>query len=169
MASQSIDESSANAAITLRPVGPDDEAFLLALYASTRAAEMAMVPWSDEQREAFVKMQFAGQQAHYQKTYPAASHQIMLSGDRPVGRLYVARLADQIRIIDITVMPLERNRGIGTLALKELIAEGDQAGKVVTIYVENYNPSLSLFERLKFRTVEQQGFHLLLEWSGSPV
>jgi ribosomal protein S18 acetylase RimI-like enzyme len=162
---QLTDQSSAKPSITLRPVGPDDEAFLLALYASTRAAEMAMVPWSDEQREAFVKMQFAGQQAHYQKTYPAASHQVLLSSDRAVGRLYVARLADEIRIIDITVMPLERNRGIGTLTLKELLAEGKKAGKVVRIYVENYNPSLGLFERLNFKPVEQQGFYLLLEWT----
>lgn len=160
---QLTDQSSATPAIALRPVAPDDEAFLLALYASTRAAEMAMVPWSDEQREAFVKMQFAGQQAHYQKKYPAASQQIMMS-DHPIGRLYVARLADQIRIIDITVTPLERNRGMGTLALRELMAEGEQTGKGVTIYVESYSPSLSLFERLNFKTIEQEGFHLLLEW-----
>jgi GNAT superfamily N-acetyltransferase len=166
--SQLTDQTSATPAIALRPVGPDDEAFLLALYASTRAAEMAMVPWTDEQREAFVKMQFAGQQAHYQKTYPAAMHQILLANDRAVGRLYVARLADEIRIIDLTVMPDERNRGIGTLALGELIAEGKQVGKVVRIYVENYSPSLSLFERLNFKPVEQQGFYLLLEWSRSP-
>ena len=164
MNSQLTDQTSARPAIALRPVGPDDEDFLLALYASTRAAEMAMVPWSDEQRDAFVKMQFAGQQAHYQKKYPAASHQIMLSDDRPIGRLYVARLADQIRIIDITVTPLERNRGIGTLELRELMAEGEQTGKGVTIYVESYSPSLSLFERLNFKTIEQEGFHLLLEW-----
>lgn len=168
MDSQLTDQTSATPAIALRPVGPDDEAFLLALYASTRAAEMAMVPWTDEQREAFVKMQFAGQQAHYQKTYPAAMHQILLANDRAVGRLYVARLADEIRIIDLTVMPDERNRGIGTLALGELIAEGKQVGKVVRIYVENYSPSLSLFERLNFKPVEQQGFYLLLEWSRSP-
>jgi RimJ/RimL family protein N-acetyltransferase len=163
--SQLTDQSSAIPSIALRPVGPDDEAFLLALYASTRIAEMAMVPWSDEQREAFVKMQFAGQQAHYEKAYPAASHQIMVSDNRPIGRLYVARLADQIRIIDITVTPLERNRGIGTLALRELMAEGGRTGKGVTIYVESYSPSLSLFERLNFKTIEQQGFHLLLEWT----
>jgi ribosomal protein S18 acetylase RimI-like enzyme len=161
--SQLTDQTSAMPAIALRPVGPDDEAFLLALYASTRAAEMAMVPWSDEQREAFVKMQFAGQQAHYKKTYPAASHQILLSNGRAVGGLYVARLADEIRIIDLTVMPGERNSGIGTLALEELIAEGKQVGKVVRIYVENYSSSLSLFERLNFKPIEQQGFYLLLE------
>jgi RimJ/RimL family protein N-acetyltransferase len=165
--SQLTDQTSATSAIALRPVGLHDEAFLLALYASTRAAEMAMVPWTDEQREVFVKMQFAGQQAHYQKTYPAASHQIIVSDDRPIGRLYVARLADQIRIIDITVTPLERNRGIGTLALRELMAEAGKTGKGVTIYVESYSPSLSLFERLNFQTIEQQGFHLLLEWKPS--
>jgi GNAT superfamily N-acetyltransferase len=162
--SQSTDQSSATPSVAFRPVRPDDDAFLLELYATTRADEMAMVPWTDEQRQSFVRMQFSGQQEHYQKTYPAASHQIILSTGHPVGRLYVARLAEEIRIVDITLLPRERNRGIGTFSLKGLVEEAEQTGKVVRIYVENYNPSLSLFERLNFKPVEQHGIHLLLEW-----
>ena len=165
MDTQSIDRPSAATLTTFRPVRPDDDDFLFRLYATTRANEMAMVPWTDEQREAFVRMQFAGQQQHYQKTYWSATHEIILSNNQPVGRLYVARLEEEIRIIDITVMPVERNRGIGTFSLKGLMDEAEQARKVVRIYVENYNPSLSLFERLGFKTVQQQGFHLLLEWT----
>ena len=112
MNTQSPDQTSA-AQTTFRPVGPDDDTFLLELYASTRANEMAMVPWTDEQREAFVRMQFAGQQQHYQETYPSATHEIILSNNQPVGRLYVARLEEEIRIVDITVVPVERNRGVG--------------------------------------------------------
>jgi hypothetical protein len=162
---QSIDRPSAAISTTFRPVRPDDDDFLFALYATTRADEMAMVPWTDEQREAFVRLQFAGQQQHYQKTYPSATHEIILSNNQPVGRLYVARLEEEIRIIDITIMLVERNRGVGTFSLKGLMDEAEQASKVVRIYVENYNPSLSLFERLNFKAVQQQGFHLLLEWS----
>jgi len=161
---QSPDQTSA-AQTTFRPVGPDDDTFLLELYATTRADEMTMVPWTDEQREAFVRMQFAGQQQHYQETYPSATHEIILSNNQPVGRLYVARLDEEIRIVDITVMPVERNRGVGTFSIKGLMDEAENARKVVRIYVENYNPSLNLFERLNFKAVQQQGFHILLEWS----
>jgi len=165
--SQPTDQSPATSSIKLRPVGPDDYAFLLEVYASTRADEMALVPWTAEQRQAFVKMQFAGQQEHYQKTFPTASHQIILSGGRPVGRLYVARLEQEIRIVDITLLPPERNAGIGSSLLSELLDEAGRVGKVVRIYVENFNPSLRLFERLNFEPVEQHGIHLLLEWSSN--
>src|ERR1044071_661537 len=100
--------------ITLRPVGPDDHEFLIEVYASTRAEELALVPWSSEQRDMFVRSQFAAQQEHYAQKYPAASHDIILFESRPVGRLYVARLDQEIRIIDITLLPAERNVGIGT-------------------------------------------------------
>ena len=165
MDSQTTDQTPATSSITCRPVGPDDHAFLLEVYASTRADEMALVPWNDDQQQAFVKMQFAGQQEHYQKTYPAANHHIILSNGRPVGRLYVARLEQEIRIVDITLLPPERNAGIGSSLLSDLVDEAGRMGKVVRIYVENYNPSLRLFERLNFKPVEQHGIHLLLEWS----
>ena len=170
MNSQPIDQSPGDqgpeiTSVTFRPVGPEDGAFLLELYASTRAEEMAMVPWTDEQREAFVKMQFTAQQDHYREAFPNASREIILSHGRPVGHRYVARLEKEIRIVDITVAPAERNCGIGTFSLGELLKEAKRIGKVVRIFVENYNPSLRLFERLGFRQVEEHGVHLLLEWS----
>lgn len=165
---QSSDQSPATSTITLRPVGPDDEAFLIELYATTRAEELAMVPWSPEQQQAFVRMQFTAQQAEYQQKYPAATHEIILSSGRPVGHLYVARMDHEIRIIDITVMPQERNGGIGTFSLRELLTEAACTGKVVRIYVESYNLSRRLFERLSFKQVEEHGIHLLLEWSPTP-
>lgn len=162
---QSPDQSAATATITFRSVGPDDAELLLALYASTRAEEMAMVPWTSEQQQAFISMQFAARQAEYQQKYPTATHQIILAGDRPVGHLQVARLEGEIRIIDITVTPLERNCGIGTSSLRQLLREAVPTDKAVRIYVENHNPSRRLFERLGFKPVAEHGIHLLLEWS----
>lgn len=163
MSSQSPDPST----ITLRPVAPDDYDFLVEVYGSTRAEEMALVPWTNEQRDAFVRSQFAAQQEHYVKKYPAASHDIIVSNGRPVGRLYVARLDQEIRIIDITLLPVERNAGVGSYLIRRLLDEANRSGKVTRIYVEEFNPSLRLFERLGFSPSEQHGFHLLLQWSGS--
>lgn|ERR1044072_347698 len=149
--------------ITLRPIGPDDNDFLVEVYGSTRAEEMAMVPWTIEQQQAFVRMQFAAQQDHYTKTYPTASYDIIMSGSRPVGRLYVARLDREFRIIDITLLPAERNAGIGSYLLKQLLDEASRAGKVTRIFVEEFNPSRRLFERLNFSLSEQHGMHMLLQ------
>lgn len=153
--------------ITLRRAGEDDYEFLVEVYGSTREAELALVPWNNEQRDAFIRSQFNAQQEHYLKTYPSATHDIIVSNGRPVGRLYVARLDHEIRIIDITLLPAERNVGIGSYLIKQLLDDAKQTGKVTRIYVEEFNPSLRLFQRLGFSPSEQHGIHLLLQWSGS--
>lgn len=155
--------SSESPNVTLRPVGLDDYDFLVEVYGSTRAEEMAMVPWTVEQQQAFVRMQFTAQQDHYTKTYPTASHDIIMSDDRPVGRLYVARLDQEFRIVDITLLPAERNAGIGSYLIKQLLDEANRAGKVTRIFVEEFNPSRRLFERLNFSPSEQHGIHMLLQ------
>src|ERR1041385_9344374 len=149
--------------ITLRPVGADDHEFLVEVYASTRAEELALVPWSSEQQQAFIRSQFAAQQDYYAQKYPAANHDIIVSDNRQVGRLYVARLDHEIRIVDITVLPAERNAGIGSYLLKQLLDEADRTGKVTRIYVENFNPSLALFKKLGFSPTEDDAVYLLMQ------
>lgn len=156
-------ESQVPADITLRPVEADDIDFLIEVYASTRADEMALVPWTDEQRQMFVRSQFMASQEHYAKTYPGARHDVILSNGRRVGRLYVARLDQEMRIIDLTLLPAERNSGIGSYLVQQLIDEAKSVGKLLRIYVEEFNPSLQLFERLGFTRREQQGIHVLME------
>lgn len=151
--------------ISLRRVRPEDEDLLLEIYASTRAEEMALVPWSEEQIQIFVSSQFAAQQWHYTQKYPNADHSIITKNGRDVGRIFLARLERKLHIADITVLPEARNAGIGRLVIGDLISEAEEGGKAVTVYVETFNPSLRLFERLGFRQIEQQGTHLLLEWS----
>lgn len=150
--------------VSLRPVTAEDEGFLYAVYASTRAAEMAMVPWSDEQREAFVRMQFTAQQSHYQTKHPEATHDIILAGSLPVGRLYVFREEDEIQVLDITILPEHRNKGISTPLIKRLMEEAAAAGKPLTIYIESYNPSQRLFERLGFVKISDDDVNCLMEW-----
>ena len=156
-----------NLSIQLRAVSPEDEPFLLKVYATTRADEMALVPWTEEQRQAFVEMQFAAQQKHYASAYPNASHDIILAEGQPVGRLYIARLQEEIRIIDITVLTQERNRGIGTYLIERLLEEAARTARFVSIYVETFNPSLRLFERLGFTRAEQASMNFLLKWTGN--
>lgn len=160
--------SSQSPTITLRPVGPDDHEFLVAVYGSTRAEELALTPWTDEQRHAFVRWQFDAQQEHYAKNYPNAKHDVILSDGREVGQLYVARLDHEIRIVDLIVLPAERKAGIGSYLIRQLLDEADRTGKVTRVYVEEFNPSLDLFKRLGFLLSEQNGFHLLMQRNPSP-
>lgn len=151
--------------ITLQPATGEDENFLLSVYASTREQEMSLVPWNQEQKNAFVRVQFAAQQEHYAAQYPHAQHDIIFADGIPVGRIYLDRSGDEFHILDITVLPQFRNSGTGSFVLRQVMEEADRAGKPVTIYVENYNPSLRLFIRLGFQRMEEQGLHWLLKYS----
>ena len=163
MTHDSDQASASGQSISLRPATSADESFLIEVYASTRADEMALLPWSEEQKRAFVLAQFNAQQQHYQKTYPDATHDIVLSHQRATGHLHVARLEDEIRIVDLALHPRDRNRGIGSDLLRGLISEASQAGKLLTVYVESFNPALRLFERLGFSRGEEQGIHILMQ------
>lgn len=148
--------------VTFRPIGPADEDFLVAVYATTRAEELAPVPWSDAQKAAFCRMQFDAQHRYYQEHYAAASFDVIQVGGEPAGRLYVDRGPDEFRVIDIALLPAYRNAGIGSAILKDVLAEADRAGKPVTIHVEKMNPALRLYYRLGFREAGDAGVYWLL-------
>jgi ribosomal protein S18 acetylase RimI-like enzyme len=152
-------------AITLRPAGVEDEAFLNAVYAGTRTDELALLNWDQAQKDAFLTMQFTAQHWHYHTYYADADFQLVLLSGRPVGRLYVARRADDILLIDIALLPDYRNAGIGSLLLTDLLAEAEQVGKPVRLHVEPWNRARRLYERLGFRRIAQQGLYWLMEWS----
>ena len=152
----------------LRPVRwPEDEPFLESVYASTRAMEMAMVPWSAEQKAAFCRMQFVAQHTDYRRNYPAAAWDIIERGGAAIGRLYVDRGESAIHILDITLLPEHRGAGIGMRLLRTLQEEASAADKTLGIHVEKFNPARRLYERLGFRTKEDKGVYLLMEWRGS--
>jgi GNAT superfamily N-acetyltransferase len=87
----------------------------------------------------------------------------MLAGSEAQPR-YVSRWSEEIRIVDIALLPDSCNRGIGTALLRELQAEAQASGKPLRIHVERFNPALKLYERLGFREIEDKGVYLFLEW-----
>jgi len=151
--------------ITLRDSTIEDEPFLREVYACTREQELAMTPWNDEQRAAFLRFQFDAQDAYYHEQYPDAGYQIVLKDGDSVGRLYIARKPSEIKILDLTVLPSHRNKGIGSQLMSEILSEANIAGKRVLIWVEQSSPAQELFKRLGFAKIEDNGYQELLEWS----
>jgi ribosomal protein S18 acetylase RimI-like enzyme len=149
--------------VNLRKVSLEDEAFLFRLYASTRAEELAAVQWSEEQLEAFLRMQFNSQQRVYDAQYPQAEYQIILFDDRLVGAIRVNRAEHEIHLVDIALLPEYRNAGIGSSLLKELLAEGERWGRTVSLYVLKTNRTVKLYERLGFLVAGEDDAYLRME------
>ena len=154
--------------VIYRPRRPEDEEFLLRLYASTRADEMAMGAWPDEAKEEFVRMQFRAQTVYYDDNYSLDRFVIIEKDGQPIGRLYVDRQPDDIRIVDIALLPEYRGTGLGTILVKEILAEGERDGIPVSIHVENFNPAMRLYLRLGFKHVDTNGVYHLMKWEPPP-
>jgi len=149
--------------IGLRPITADDSEFLYRVYSSTREEELAPVGWDESEKEVFLRMQFDAQHSFYMNRFQQATYDVVLVDGEPVGRLYVDRRDDEIRIIDIALLAEHRRKGIGSSLLTAIMAEADGAGLPVRIHVERNNPALGLYHRLGFDEIGDQGVYYLLE------
>ncbi len=126
---------------------------------------MAMVNWDESQRRAFLSMQFKAQLSHYQREYPRADHDIILHGDAPIGRLYVDQGESRIVLLDITLLPAWRNRGIGTHLLDDLMAAARDAGKPIHLHVWQQNEAAyRWYRRLGFIEVDRPHIYIRMVW-----
>jgi GNAT superfamily N-acetyltransferase len=148
----------------LRAAGAEDRPLLLRVYAATRSQEMDLVPWDDAQKQAFIRMQFDAQHRHYTSHYPGARFEVILLDGEPVGRLYLAQLETELRIMDVAVLPENRRAGIGSLVVGDVLKEAHAAGIAVTMSIETYNPSLPLFERMGFHATKVDPLTALIVW-----
>ena len=152
---------------TLRSITPSDNEFLYRLYASTRAAEMALVDWSDSQVEDFLRMQFHAQSTHYCKHFPATRFDLIELDGAPIGRLYVDEREDAIHVIDIALLPEYQGRGIGGGYLQWMIDRAIASQRKVTIYVESNNPAMNLYKRLGFKRIKDEGVYWFMQWQAA--
>lgn len=150
--------------IHFRVASQEDDSFLCQVFASTRERLLASLPFDAAQKEAFVRQQHLCQDSYYRQRYPQATFEIVCSGDRRIGRLYVNRTREEILIIDIALLPEYRGADIGRELLKDLLAEAAGTGRQITLHVDKFNPALRLYQRLGFRIVQDAGADWAMEW-----
>ena len=157
----------ADATLALRDASPSDRAFLLALYASTRAEEFAHLGWPVEMERAFMKMQFEAQRSDYERRHPAALCQVVEFRRCPIGRLWVAQDARSLTVLDISLVADLRGQGIGSDCLRHVQRRAAAAGLDVELQVVHGNPAQRLYERLGFRNVGEPGVRQAMVWTPS--
>jgi ribosomal protein S18 acetylase RimI-like enzyme len=155
--------------VTLRPATPADTPVMLAVYASTRSDELKLTDWDDTRKQEFIRQQFEAQDAYYRANYVNASYDLIVVDGKPAGRLFAARWPDEIRIMDIALLPAFQRRGAGSRLLRKLQTEAGASGLALRIHVERFNPALALYAKLGFRMVEDRGVYLFLEWTSPAV
>ncbi|HEV2034155.1 MAG TPA: GNAT family N-acetyltransferase [Candidatus Dormibacteraeota bacterium] len=155
--------------VALRAVEAGDDGFIRQVFASTRAAEIARINWTDDQKHAFLNMQFTAQDHYYRSQYPDADHQVVLVDGQPAGRYYVHRNQDRVLIVDVALLPNHRGHGVGTALLESTLSEAQASGMPVVLNVEMSNPAARLYRRLGFTKTAEQGIHEEMTWHPEPA
>ncbi len=150
--------------VGFRAVTKQDDDFLYTLYATTRDDELTQTDWDDSQKEMFLKMQHDAQKQSYSAQYPNVEHKlIVLDATTPVGRIMLNRSDDEFRLVDISIVPEHRSKGIGTALISEFINEADGCGVPVRLHVFKYSRATTLYARLGFTQIEDAVTHHFME------
>ena len=148
--------------VTLRPAETQDDVFLFQLYRDTRAEEMAAWGWGEVQQQAFLSLQFRARNLSY-STYKNTEHSIILDGGRPIGRLLISGMEDEIRLVDIALLAEARGLGIGAKLITGLFAKAMSEGKPLRLHVEKFSRAFRLYQRLGFQVIEDTGTQYFME------
>lgn len=153
----------------LRPISEKDMSVLQVIYGSTRAQEMdRLVDWTEEMKQSFVAQQFLAQHQYYQQNYKGADFWIIENNKTTIGRLYVHSnfQGKEIRIVDISILPAFRGKGIGGRLLQDLQQVAKALNRPLSIHVEVFNPARNLYTRMGFKMIsETNGVYHLMQWN----
>ena len=154
--------------LVLRPVEREDLAFLAKVYASSRV-DLASLPLDKTQKTLFANQQFEAQHLHYQNHFPDADFDIVHVDHQPAGRLYVDRSIDPMCVIDITLLPEFRGKGIGTRLMNQIINEATFLSRHLRLCVRLDNPAADWYRKLGFQLIADDPVNLHLEKPPGPV
>lgn len=146
--------------VSCRDVVPPDRPFLRELYREVRSAELGLTDWDEPRKRAFADDQFERQDQWYREQYPGARFLVVERDGMPIGRLYYLAGAEELRLMEMTLVPGERSRGLGTAIVRSLLEIADARGLAVTLHVETFNPARNLYSRLGFTAGEANGIYL---------
>jgi ribosomal protein S18 acetylase RimI-like enzyme len=152
--------------ITVRPtLLPEDDAFLFALYRETHRGEVARLLGSGHVSivsaaavlpEPLLRMQYTIRRNSYRQRFPDLLEELVLENGSPIGCLQTASAENEIRLVDIALLPDYHHRGIGTALIRGVQNKAGQQGIPVCLSVARDNATARrLYERLAF-TIENK-------------
>ena len=157
----------ADGVLTLRSIRDTDAdaAFHYALFAATKAADMATMPVDVATKEFLLRMQYTSMTTTYRRDYPAARFEVIELAGEPIGRI-VTDVGDAcVTYVDLALLPLVQGRGLATALMLRLLDEPRRLGLPARASVLAHNaPSLKLFGRLGFVETGYAPPFILLEW-----
>ena len=110
-----------------------------------------------------MRLQFKAHQHHYATISPEADQRVILLDERPAGNLIVIRARKEIRLAEIALLPEDRNRGVGSRLIRDLVEEAKERGLPLRLHVARFNRAIRLYLRLGFVLIDDTGTHYFME------
>jgi GNAT superfamily N-acetyltransferase len=151
-------------ALRIRGARLEDEPFLFALYASTRQSEFDAAGWPAEVRQAFLEMQYRARARAYAERFGDARGEIVELAGEPIGAVLVHRDAEEVRVVDVALLPSSRNQGIGSVLMMKVLDEAHQQRRPVRLNVLTSSPARRFYERLGFVCQREDAVYTEMEW-----
>jgi ribosomal protein S18 acetylase RimI-like enzyme len=150
--------------VSLRSVTePDDDAFLEELYFSRREDLYGLFA-DPEQTRALLLIQQRAQAIGYKKEFPNATYEVITFDGQRAGRIVIDRSGGTMAIIDIALLPLFRNRGIGSLILDSILDECQRGKRQCRLSVAKTSQAIRLYLRKGFCTENEMETHFVMKW-----
>lgn len=152
-----------------RPASAEDEGVVYDVFSSTWQHAVAAMP-NPALAQHFLRIQYTAENRLLAARHPDLERWIVMSGEKPAGRLYLHRSATSIHVADLSLLPEHRGRGIGTALIRELQEDAAARGLPLTLRVARAQERLLRHcERLGFRPSSTDDLDVYLEWSPAPV
>lgn len=152
--------------VPLRPASANDEAFLRELFACSRSEGEQALFASHPSGALLLAMQFDARRRTYHDRFPSAEDYIVLGTEgQSVGRLLLSRQAEELRLVDIALIPTARGQGRGTTLLRWVQQQSHDARVAVRLTVANGSAATRLYKRLGFYSVGSTDTDVELEWT----
>jgi ribosomal protein S18 acetylase RimI-like enzyme len=97
----------------------------------------------------------------YRSMFPTGEFLIIELAGKPAGRIVISRGENEIRVVDVALLPEWRNHGIGTFLMRQICAGAE---KPVRLCVLKNNRARRWYQRLGFTQTGEQGFYDEFEW-----
>jgi ribosomal protein S18 acetylase RimI-like enzyme len=140
-----------------------DSGFFMELFGEIKSSELLLNTWPEQIRHQMITMQFQAFEQSIITEFPGSIDFLILFNSVKAGRLQINKDEKEIRIINISLLPAFRNKGIGSKILNNIIIEASHTP--VFLEVDKTNPAQKLYSRLGFKIVQQNEIKYLMKYT----
>lgn len=155
--------------IRLRKRSECDSAFLFQLFSQIKKVELHFDLFPEEISSRILQMQYNAWEEMVRTRYSGSDDFIIMFDSERVGRVQFSETAEELRIINISILPLFQGEGIGTEILRKLLTDATRKKLQATLEVDKSNPAINLYRRLGFTEYQDGQLKTLMKYPTSCI